>query len=183
MTVTTNILHHDPLPDLVFMKWLFSFLASSQMTWLRSKPMRMARGIYSDVRWAMRFIQHTNVCLAAWLEREKNWFNRQQEAVFHTVPQVHTSSYVLFVLVLRPNQPTNSVELSTSREATSSAAIRYFPAFYGTRRFIPEFTRALHLYLSCAKPIQSTTFNPISKRSILMLSIHLRLGLRPPYNR
>jgi hypothetical protein len=49
-----------------------------------------------------------------------------------------------------------------------------FPAFYGTRSFITEFTRALHLYLSCDKPIQSTTFNPISKRFILMLSIHLR---------
>jgi hypothetical protein len=35
--------------------------------------------------------------------------------------------------------------------------------------------KALHLYLSWARPIQSTTFNPISKRSILMLSIHLRL--------
>jgi hypothetical protein len=52
-----------------------------------------------------------------------------------------------------------------------------FPAFYGTRRFITKFTRALHLYLSWARPIQSTTFNPISKRSILMLSIHLRHGL------
>jgi hypothetical protein len=31
------------------------------------------------------------------------------------------------------------------------------------------------LYLSWARPIQSTTLNPISKRSILMLYIHLRL--------
>jgi hypothetical protein len=52
-----------------------------------------------------------------------------------------------------------------------------FPAFYGTRRLIIEFTRALHLYLSWARPIQSKTLNPISKRSILLLSIHLRLGL------
>jgi hypothetical protein len=43
---------------------------------------------------------------------------------------------------------TNSVELSTTREATRCAATRQFPAFYGTRRFITEFTRALHLYLS-----------------------------------
>jgi hypothetical protein len=50
-----------------------------------------------------------------------------------------------------------------------------FPAFYGTRRFITEFIRALHLYLSWARPNQSTTLNPISKRSILMLSIHLLL--------
>jgi hypothetical protein len=52
-----------------------------------------------------------------------------------------------------------------------------FPTFYGTRMFIAEFTRALHLYQSWAKPIQSTTFNPVSTNYILMLSIHLRLGL------
>jgi hypothetical protein len=52
-----------------------------------------------------------------------------------------------------------------------------FPAFYGIRRFITEFTRALQLYLSWARPIQSTTLNSNSKRSILMLSIHLRLCL------
>jgi hypothetical protein len=52
-----------------------------------------------------------------------------------------------------------------------------FPAFYGTRRSITAFTRALHLYLSWARPIQTTTLNLISKRSVLMLSIHLCLGL------
>jgi hypothetical protein len=52
-----------------------------------------------------------------------------------------------------------------------------FPAFYGTRRFSTEFTRALHLSLSWARPIQSTSPHPTSRRSILILSIHLRLGL------
>jgi hypothetical protein len=51
------------------------------------------------------------------------------------------------VMIIR-NKLTNSVELSTAREATTCAATRQFPAFYGTRRFITEFTRALHLYLS-----------------------------------
>jgi hypothetical protein len=50
-----------------------------------------------------------------------------------------------------------------------------FTVFYGTRRFITTITRALHLYLSWARPIQSTTLNPISKRPILMLSIQLHL--------
>jgi hypothetical protein len=70
---------------------------------------------------------------------------------------------------------TNAVELSTTQEATSCAATRSFPAFYGTGRFITAFTRVVHLYLFRASPIQSTTFNHICKRSILMLSIHLRL--------
>jgi hypothetical protein len=52
-----------------------------------------------------------------------------------------------------------------------------FPAFYGTRKFIIVFTRALNLYLFWARPIQSTPTKPIFTRSNLMLSIHLRLGL------
>jgi hypothetical protein len=52
-----------------------------------------------------------------------------------------------------------------------------FPAFHGTRRFNTAFTRALHLFLSWARPIQSTSPYPTSPRAILILSAHLRLGL------
>jgi hypothetical protein len=52
-----------------------------------------------------------------------------------------------------------------------------FPAFYGTWRLITMLATARHLSLSWAKWIQSTSPNPISRRSILMLSPHLRLGL------
>jgi hypothetical protein len=52
-----------------------------------------------------------------------------------------------------------------------------FPAFHGTRMFITEFTTALHLSLSWARPIQSTSPHTTSPRSILILSTHLRLGL------
>jgi hypothetical protein len=52
--------------------------------------------------------------------------------------------------------------------------LKNFPAFYGTRRFITAFTRALHWPLSWAKSIQSIPSHP---RSILILSTHLRLGL------
>jgi hypothetical protein len=47
--------------------------------------------------------------------------------------------------------------------------------FYGTRRFIAVFTRALHWSLSWARSIQSIPPHPISLRSILILSSHLRL--------
>jgi hypothetical protein len=47
-----------------------------------------------------------------------------------------------------------------------------FPAFYGSQNFIIEFTRTLHLYLYWVRLIQSTLSNPISKRSILVLSSH-----------
>jgi hypothetical protein len=66
---------------------------------------------------------------------------------------------------------TNSMELNTTREATRG------PAFHGTRRFNTEFTTALHLFLSRARPIHSTSSHPTSPRSILILSTHLRLGL------
>jgi hypothetical protein len=42
---------------------------------------------------------------------------------------------------------------------------------------IPKITRALHLFLSLTRPIQSTSPHPTSPRSILILSTHLRLGL------
>jgi hypothetical protein len=56
-----------------------------------------------------------------------------------------------------------------------------FPAFYGTRRFITVFTRARHLSLSWARLIQSMPSHPASRRSILILSSHLRLGLPSAY--
>ena len=52
-----------------------------------------------------------------------------------------------------------------------------FPAFYGTRRFITALTSARHLSLSWASFIQSTHPHPTSRRSILILSSHLGLGL------
>ena len=54
---------------------------------------------------------------------------------------------------------------------------RNSPQFYGSRRFITALTSVRHLSLSWASPIQSTYPHPISWRSILILSTHLRLGL------
>jgi hypothetical protein len=56
--------------------------------------------------------------------------------------------------------------------------LKNFQAFYGTRRFITVFTRALHWSLSWVRSIQSIPSYPISLRSILIFSTHLRLG--PP---
>ena len=60
---------------------------------------------------------------------------------------------------------------------TDLQLVKKFPAFYGTRRFITALTTVRHLSLSWASPIQSTYPHPTSWRSILILSIHLRLGL------
>jgi hypothetical protein len=70
------------------------------------------------------------------------------------------------------------MELSPSWEAANCAATQEInPAFYGTRWFITVFTRALHRSLFWARSIQSLPSDPISLRSILILSTHLLLGL------
>jgi hypothetical protein len=62
-------------------------------------------------------------------------------------------------------------------EAPIVQPLKNFPAFYGTRRFNTVFTTALHWSLSWAISMQSTPSHPISLRSIVILSTHLRLGL------
>jgi hypothetical protein len=57
-----------------------------------------------------------------------------------------------------------------------------FPVFYGTRRFIIAFTRALHRSLSWARSIQSIPSHPTSLRSILILSTLLFARQIPVYD-
>jgi len=60
---------------------------------------------------------------------------------------------------------------------TGLQLVKKFPAFHRTRRFITALTSVRHLSLSWASPIQSIYPHPTSRRSILILSTHLRLGL------
>jgi len=60
---------------------------------------------------------------------------------------------------------------------TGLQLVKKFPAFYVTRKFITALTGVRHLSLSWARPIQSICPHPTSRRSILILSTHLRLGL------
>ena len=61
---------------------------------------------------------------------------------------------------------------------TGLQLVKKFPAIHGTRRFITALTSDRHLSLSWASPIQSIYPHSTSWRSILILSTHLRLGLR-----
>jgi hypothetical protein len=60
---------------------------------------------------------------------------------------------------------------------TGLQLVKKFPASYGTRTFITAFTSGSHLSLSWANPIQFISSQPITWRSILILSSHVRLGL------
>ena len=62
-------------------------------------------------------------------------------------------------------------------QLTGLQQVKKFPAFHGTRRFITALTSVRHLSLSWVSPIQSIDPHPISWRSVLILSTHLRLGL------
>jgi hypothetical protein len=57
------------------------------------------------------------------------------------------------------------MELNTKERPLDVRPLDSFPAFNGTPRFNTEFTRALHLFLSLAGPIQSTSPHPTSPRS------------------
>ena len=60
---------------------------------------------------------------------------------------------------------------------TSLQLVKKFPAFYGTRRFITEFTSARHPSLSWATSIQFIPRHPTTWRSIYLLFSHLCLCL------
>jgi len=60
---------------------------------------------------------------------------------------------------------------------TVSRLVKKFRSFYGNQMFITVYTRTRHWSLSWARWIQSTPSHPISPRSILILSSHIRLGI------
>ena len=60
---------------------------------------------------------------------------------------------------------------------TGLQLVKKFPTFQGTRKFITTLTIVCHLSLFWASPIQSIYPHPTSRRSILVLSSHLCLGL------
>jgi len=66
------------------------------------------------------------------------------------------------------------MEQGPSWEANRSSASQ---VFHGIRRFITAFTRSRQLSLSWTSWMQSTQPHPLSLKSILILSSHLRLGL------
>ena len=63
------------------------------------------------------------------------------------------------------------------QKLTGLQLVKKFPVFHATRRFITALTSVHHLSLTWARPIQSIYPHPISWRSVLILSTHLRLGL------
>jgi hypothetical protein len=82
----------------------------------------------------------------------------------------HLLTYLLTYLLTHGAEP-----FLRSRQLCSPS--RNPPAFYGTRRFITLFTRALYWSLSSSRMTQSLPSHPVSLRSILVLSSYLCFGL------
>ena len=115
----------------------------------------------NDNYWCCVVSLHIRIfCL---MELVKQWSN------LYTLQASHNST--------KCNLLTYSMVQSPSWEANWFAASQKFPAFHGTRRFITALTSVRHLSLSWASPIQSIYPHPTSRRSKLILSTHLRLGL------
>jgi hypothetical protein len=74
------------------------------------------------------------------------------------------------------HKPTNFMQLSPPWQPVTHL-LKNFPIFYGIRRFITVFTRALHWSLSWAKSIHSILPHNISLIYILIFFAHLRLSL------
>ena len=102
---------------------------------------------------------------------------------FQTEPQDYCQHYSASTLK-HPSPSTYSLTHSLTpcsrillEKLTGSQLVKKFHIFYGTRSFITAFTTTRHLSLSWASSIQSTPPHPTSRRSILILSSHLCLGL------
>jgi hypothetical protein len=62
------------------------------------------------------------------------------------------------------------------KKPTRPQTVKKSSVFYGTRRFITAFTTVRHMSLP-EQELSNTCPHPTSRRSILILSFHLRLGL------
>jgi hypothetical protein len=69
------------------------------------------------------------------------------------------------------------MELSPSWQASIAQLLKNIPAFYGTRKFITIFIRALHWSYPKPDRLKSIPSHPSSLRSILILFTYPRLGL------
>ena len=136
----------------------------TRVQWPANQTVFNNRSIESSQKWTHAPDWKLGVC---WIRTGRNGKGRQ-----HSVTAGHESvsrkPYLLTYLLT----PWSRVLLE---KLTDLQPVKKFPACYGTRRFITAFTNARHLSLSWASSIQSIP--PPSRRSILILSSHLCLGL------
>jgi hypothetical protein len=110
---------------------------------------------------------------ANWMHRPKFTFSYQ---ITHLMSSVSAKCNLIFVPItylLTYSMVQNMLWKSDSHSDCQRIAC----FLYETRRFITVFTKSRHRTLSWGSRIQFAPSIPVSLRSILMLSSHLRLGL------
>ena len=119
---------------------------------------------------------------ALWCRERKTDRKRASFVMSKNWIQPSSLKSILYICCVAVNTPSHTYLLTPwSRvlleKLTGSTASQEIPHIFGTRKFITVLTSARHLSLSWANSIQSSQPPPISWRSILILSSHLRLGL------
>ena len=110
--------------------------------------------------------------------RASSWLNAVRLCVFGAFIVYRRWSNLLATTAKNAGSVRSDVLANWLRWAHSfSQLVKKSPAVYGTRRFIAACTRARDMSLPCARSIKFTPSEPISLRSIILLSPHLHLGL------
>ena len=92
--------------------------------------------------------------------------------------KIVTNMKTLFkYMYLHAKKQTNQLTNSSIAQVSSWVQWRNFHHFMELLRFITSFTRARYLSQSWARSIESMPPHPTSRRSILILSFHVRVGL------
>jgi hypothetical protein len=112
-----------------------------------------------------------------WLKSDKKNAHFTWERAFRHLPVMQLVKNMSERKILRNYSLTQSWTWALLEKPPVVPLLKNFPAYYGTRRFITVFIRALHCSLSWARAIQSIPSRPTSLRSILIFSTHLRFSL------
>jgi hypothetical protein len=99
------------------------------------------------------------------LYRICGFYSKENSLFTRSIPM-----YTRFISCKLVNSLTHSWSWALLEKLPIVQLLKNFPAFYGTRRFITAFTRALHWSLSRARSIQPIPSHHISLRPILILS-------------
>ena len=109
-------------------------------------------------------LQHSPVTPSKWY--------CHKDAVGLSCQLARNIGFICFFSLLTFRQYVTPHSATILEKITVLSPINTTPVFYVNRSFSPVFTRGCHLPLYWARWIQSTSFHPVSIRSILMQTLH-----------
>ena len=137
-----------------YIQWYISYLSSITIDWLWSLTLNWCSNSQQSQH------HHQEATEVYRLDRTAYKNIANENGLYNTTSTIHILNLWSRVLL---------------EKLAGFQLVKKFPAFYGTRRFITEFTIARHLSLTKARSIHSMPPHPTSWRSILILASQ-RLG-------